>query len=148
MRHWTRIGLLAIVTGLVAGPVLAGGFGSGAPPSRIPIPAKVFHATVEDLSGTRVAVTEVTYNGEVFVYGNVGEGQATVPFENIATVRFEPTGDTERRIALVTLKDGSHVKLGVEADTLAYGRTTYGTYAIAVEKIYKIEFTGSVESAP
>jgi hypothetical protein len=132
------VALLALAVGSVG---WANGFGgSDAPPARIPIPARNFSAVVEDLQGVRVPVTEVTYDGEVFLYGTFGEGQVTVPFEKIKEVRVEPTNEPTKRVAFVILADGSNVQLVIESDTLAYGRTSFGTYSIAVEKVRRIEF--------
>lgn len=139
-----RRGLVAFVAlglGLGAVPALANGFGFGdAPPSRIPIPARSFAAVVEDQSGVKVSVTDVTYNGEVFLYGLLGEAQVTIPFEKIREVRIEPTNTVTKRIAFIVLDDGSNVQVVVESDTPTYGRTTFGTYSIPVEKVRRIEF--------
>jgi hypothetical protein len=137
MRRFVAIGLLL----LFSGGVLANGLGGGdVPPARIPIPARDFKAIVEDQQGTRVEVTQASWNGEVFLYGNVGEGQVTVAFENIAEVRVEPSQDSEKRVAFVKLKDGQSVSVVIDADVPAYGRTPYGTYSITADKIRKIEF--------
>ncbi len=140
-----RRGLVAFVAlGLAlgaVGPALANGFGMGdAPPSRIPIPAKSFAAVVEDQSGVRVSVTDVTYNGEVFLYGTFGEAQVTIPFDRIREVRIEPTNTVTKRVAFVVLADGTNVQVIVESDTPTYGRTSFGTYSIPVEKVRRIEF--------
>lgn len=137
-----RPALIAALFGVaLAGPVLAGGFGSGdSPPARIPVPARDYAAVVQDMSGTRVEVTQVSYNGEVFLYGLVGQGQVTVPFDSIHTVRFEPSTETGQRVAFVTLADGKTVNVVVDADLPAYGKTAWGTYSITVDKIRQIEF--------
>ena len=143
-RSSTRV--LPIALGLlVAGSALATGFGgSDAPPARIPVPAHDYTAVVEDQSGTRVSVSQVSYNGEVFVYGMLGEGKATVPFETIREVRFEPSGTEGKLVAFIVLKEGGQsVKLLVDSDVPAYGRTAFGTYSITVDKVRKIEFPAS-----
>lgn len=135
--------VLAVAAGLLlVGPVFAAGFGgSSAPPARIPAPAHDYAATVEDQSGTSVDVTQISYNGEVYVYGLVGLGQQTIPFENIKEIRIEPSTETGKRVAFVTTRDGKSVSLVVDADIPAYGKTTFGTYSITVEKIRRIAFT-------
>ncbi len=126
---------------LLVGPVFAAGFGtSGAPPERIPTPAHDFAATLEDQSGTTVEVTQISYNGEVYLYGLVGLGQQTVPFENIKEIRIEPSTVTGKRVAFVTTRDGKSVSLVIDSDVPAYGRTSFGTYSITVDKIRRISF--------
>ncbi len=137
-----RVAWIAVAIGVsFVGVSWANGFGgSDAPPARIPVPARDFRATVEDQSGVRIEVSQITFDGEVFLFGKIGEGQATVPFENIRDVRFEPASTTEERVAFVTLRDGKSTRLNVTHDVPTYGKTVFGTYAIAVEKIRKIEF--------
>lgn len=134
---------IALVVGLFTfgGVAFGAGFGgSDAPPARIPVPAREFAATVMDNSGVKMDVTQVSYNGEVFLYGLVGEGQVTVPFESIKSVRFEPSTEANKRIAFIILKDGKDVTIVVDDDVPAYGKTSFGTYSITVDKIKSIDF--------
>jgi hypothetical protein len=126
----------------------ANGLGGDSPPSRIPVPARVYDAVVEDGGGTRVPVTKATFNGEIFVYGMVGSGQVTVAFDQISEVRFEPTNDPTKFVALAKLHDGQLVKLTVDSDVPCYGATSYGNYQIDVEDIRKITFTKPAPTAP
>lgn len=75
VRRSTLVALVLTV------PVVAWGmgFGGGDAPTRIPVPAEDFSATVEDLSGTTVEVTDLTFDGEVHVAGRMGEGTVAVP---------------------------------------------------------------------
>ena len=139
MRHGRILMGLALVA--TTSTALANGFGgSEAPPARIPVPAREHRAIIEDQSGVRIEVTQVSLDGEVFIFGRIGEGQATVPFDKIKEVRFEPTSAQEFRVALVSLRDGGSVRLQVKHDVPAYGRTAFGTYSIIIEKIRRIEF--------
>jgi hypothetical protein len=95
---------------------------------------------VEDQSGVTVEVTQVSYNGEVYLYGLFGDGQVTVPFENLQEVRFEPSNEPGKRVAFAALRDGSSVRVLVEEDIPAYGKTSFGTYQITVDKIRRISF--------
>lgn len=141
----TRLLVLFFALALVPSAAVASGFGGDGPPSRIPVPARVFRAVVEDMSGTRVEVTRVTWNGEVFLYGNVGDAQVTVPFEKIAEIRIEPTEKDGHKVAFARLTDGTTVRMIVEDDLLCYGATTYGNYQITVDHIRRIEVLGAVE---
>lgn len=129
-----RLALL-LLTVLLPAAAFATGFGGADNPTRIPVPARVFSATVEDNAGTQVKVDKVTFDGEVFLFGKVGEGQAAVPFEKIEEVRFEPTGETGTRIAFVKLREGDSVRLVVESDLPCYGASAFGNYRIEVKDI-------------
>lgn len=137
LRGWT-IGLFSLVVCAIASPLVstAGLFGTDAP-SRIPVPAKRFSATFEDISGTVVqTVSRTTFNGEVFVYGRFGAGQVTVPFDKIAEVRIEKAADPLKRIAIVTLKgDEEPVRVELEDDTPWYGQTRFGNYKVEVRDL-------------
>ena len=123
-------------------PVVAWGmgFGGGDAPTRIPVPAREFGATVEDLSGTTVEVRDVTFDGEVHLSGRVGEATVAVPFEKIAEVRIEPSGEENVRIAFVKLRDGSSVSVRVEHDTPCFGSTPFGNYKIELRSVRRVVF--------
>lgn len=133
--RWILGGLVA--AGLaVAVPVLANGVMGSDAPSRIPTPAKVFTASFEDVGGTVVDASKVTFNGEVFVYGRYGAGQVTVPFERISEVRIEKARDPLKRTAVITLLAGGEpVRVELDDDTPWYGRTRFGNYKIEVRDV-------------
>lgn len=124
---------------LLATPAQAGLFGSDAP-GRIPVPARVFEASVEDTAGTSVALTRVTFNGEVYLYGLLGKGQVTVHFEDITRVSFEPGPDADHRLATVQPREGDAVQLLVESDLPVYGKTSFGNYRIDVSDLRILTF--------
>lgn len=136
---WFRATMLgfAVGLGLLTAPSFATGVFGGDAPSRIPTPARSFAATFEDVGGTAVEVSsQATFNGEVFLYGRFGAGQVTVPFERIREVRIEKASDPLKRMAVVTLVDGSDpVRVELEDDTAWYGRTRFGNYKIEVRDL-------------
>lgn len=133
------LGLLAFL-GLAPALAVATGFGGDNPPSRIPIPAKDYSAKVEDQGGVVVEVDRVTWNGEVFLYGNVGAAQVTVPFDGIRTVEILPSTVQGKRKARVSLRTGESVEIQVNDDTPCYGRTKFGNYSIEAEEIRFVTF--------
>lgn len=138
-----RPGLLLGTLILLLPPLAwATGFGGDAPPSRIPIPARDFSARVVDNGGTEMVVDRVSYNGEVFLYGNIGAAQVTIPFEKITTVTFGPHEKEDTRTATATMKDGQSITVLVDDDILCYGKTKFGNYSIEVEELRTITFTG------
>jgi hypothetical protein len=136
-RMWLGVafGLALLV---VAPFALATGFGGDNPPARIPVPAKVFAATVEDRGGTHLRVSRVSWNGEVFVYGTLGLAQVTVPFESIREATFEDGGGEGKRIAVISAADGQVIRLTVDDDLLCYGRTEFGNYQLEVRDLRRI----------
>ncbi|MCA9573335.1 MAG: hypothetical protein KC656_36110 [Myxococcales bacterium] len=140
-----RLSAVLVLTALaLAGVAWANGITGSDAPSRIPVPAQIHAATVYDRTGAAVDVTRVTFNGEVFLYGTVGEGTATVPFERLAEARVEPTDDPKKRVVFGVLRDGTNVRLVVDDDLPCYGETSYGYYKIEVGKVARIVFRGAV----
>ncbi len=140
-----RIGRAAVAAGLAglvalaAVPVLAGGLTGGDAPSRIPVPARVFTATFEDMGQTTVPASRVTFAGEVFVFGQFGAGQVTVPFEKISEVVVEKAKDDLHRTLVVRLRDGSEpVRIIVDDDAVWWGRTRFGNYKIEVRDLARV----------
>lgn len=124
---------------LLATPASAGLFGSDAP-RRIPVPARDISASVEDVDGVRTQLARFTFDGEVYLFGEVGRAQVTVAFEDIDQVVFEPTDDEDWRTAVVRLKAGDEVRLKVEHDRPLFGRAHYGNYRIEAEDVRVVEF--------
>ena len=134
MRH------LLVLALALPGAALAGGFLGSDTPTRIPVPARVFSATVHDVSGAAVEVTKITCGGQIFVAGKVGEADVAVPFENIDRVRIEPTDDDQFRMAYITLRSGKKAKVIVEHDDACHAEAVFGNYRIEAEKIREVIF--------
>ncbi len=128
----------ALALGAAVPAALATGFGSDNPPARIPVPAKVFQATIEDRGGTQLTVTRASWNGEIFLYGNFGAAQVTIPFDSIRDAVFEDGAAEGKRTAVVTSNDGQTLKIVVDDDILCYGKTEFGNYQIEVRDLRRI----------
>jgi len=139
MAH-LRFFFFVVVALVLPGLAVATGFGGDSPPSRIPIPAHDFSATVEDHGGVVVEVDRVSYNGEVFLYGTLGAAQLTIPFDKLTMIEFKASPKDDKRQAVATTKDGQEITLLVDDDTLCYGRTKVGNYSIEVEDLRRIRF--------
>jgi hypothetical protein len=140
----------ALATALLSagGSAHATGFGGSDAPTRIPVPAEIWQAEVEDLSGTVTRVSRITFNGEVFAYGKHGDATASVPFDRIREVRVEPTSRQDERLLFITLRDGGTVKLLVEDDVPCYAEAPFGYLKLDVGKLRRIVFTGSTPREP
>ena len=140
LRRWVAIFLLSLSCSSLG---FATGIGGDSPPARIPVPAKLFSAEAEDQSGNSVQLTRVSFNGEVFVYGEFGSAMVTIPFEKLDRIDIESTPDKEKYTVLATLKDGTSVRVAVDHDLLCYGATNFGNYQIAIEDLRRIQFPKS-----
>ncbi|MEQ1507526.1 MAG: hypothetical protein ABMB14_35175 [Myxococcota bacterium] len=131
---------LILLAGIGPGSAQAGLFGSDAP-GRIPVPAQVFRAEVEDVTGVVVAIDRVTFDGEVYLFGTVGKATVTVPFDRLVEVAVRTGPDEDHRIAVATTSDGATVEVVVEADRPLYGRAVFGNYRIEASDVRRVKLT-------
>lgn len=138
---FSRVAAAIVAVFALTAPAHATGMMGNDAPSRIPVPAKVFSATVEDAAGVTMDLNRVTFNGEVFIYGRIGEGTASVPFEKIREARVEPSTDPSGdKLIYIMLLDGTSVRLVVESDVPCYGEAGFGNYKLEVDKLRRITF--------
>lgn len=149
---WSRLTgmtLALALTAVLTGPVLANGvMGGDSPPTRIPIPASHHKVLVEDIGGVSTRVSNASFDGQVFLYGRVGEADVSVPFEKIREVRFEKGSSASKVLAYVILRSEERVRVELDEEVPCYGETSFGLYRIPVEKIRRIEFIASSTPAP
>ncbi len=117
--------------------LMAMGMGGGEGPTRIPEPDKSYKVVIVDISGQRVELSDFSLDGQVFVFGNLGDGQAAVPFEKVT--RVDLVNGDKGLIATVSLSDGRNVQLKVRPGLQAYGKASFGLYRIKMSEVSSIE---------
>ena len=120
--------------------LLVSGMGGsrGTPKKNIPLPDQDFSATFIDKKNKAIQCTQVTMDGEVFFFGNIGGGKVTVPFENIKEGIFKEMD--ERVFVAIELKSGKTVEIEVDEDEEFYGSLEFGTFQIEASELKKIVF--------
>lgn len=131
--------ILALTTSM---PCFAGGFGGDAPPTRIPVTAQNVSGVIEDRGGVVVTLKRISWNGEIFVGGELGAGSASVPFERVKTIEVLDSPTKHQRTARVTLDEGTTVELLVDDDLEIFGEATWGLFRIEAKDVLKITLTG------
>lgn len=116
-----------------------GMFGQPAAREEVPETDKRFDVILEDLDGTVVRVTHVSYDGELYLPVFRGKGLITIPFEKIHKIEMGQKQGS-RRQAKVTFNDGSSETFWVEENVLIIGKVPYGTYQIQAKDIRTLEF--------
>jgi len=106
---------------------------------KIPIPAKQYNATYIDQMDVITECTYISIDGMTFIDGKRGQGNYTIPFDNIDQVFFRI--NTERLIGVVTLRSGETYELILNKNKKAYGRTKYGIFQIKVLDLKKMIIT-------
>lgn len=117
--------------------LMAMGMGDGEGPTRIPEPDKSYKVIITDISGQRVELSEFSLDGQVFVFGKLGDGQASVPFERVK--RVDIVNNDKGLMATVDLNDGKQIKLAVRPGLKAYGKASFGLYRIQMNEVSSIE---------
>ncbi len=115
--------------------------------TRIPVPARDFTVEVEDVGGTRVSLTRASMAGEVFVWGDLGAGQVSIPFEDVEQFSVIAASDPEHRILEVTVRGIEPVRVEVEDDVAWFGRAAWGLYRVEMADIRVVRFSGLTETA-
>jgi hypothetical protein len=95
-----------------------------------------FDAKIRDSANNEVSLTAVTFDGKTSFNASLGKGKVQIPFESIS--RIEMKDDS----ACVKLTGaGTMCNLRVNSITKIYGKTSYGTYQLALKDVVWIEFT-------
>ena len=111
---------------------------TGEPENSIPTPDKNFDATFIDNQDVAVKCTQVSMDGEIFIWGKKGRGTVTISFEKIKAIEF--IGGDKFVTAEVEFRDGNKEKIQVENDKEFFGNLEFGTFQIEARDLKKIVF--------
>ena len=133
--------LLAVLVFFLLG--LSGGGSSGDGGSNLPIPAQNYSARLTDNQGVATDAKRLTWEGKIFLKGQMGKGTITIPFDKISTVKVLPLAETAPNSiqANITLDSGKSVVLEVERATKLYAETDFGNYEIFLKDLQTMEFS-------
>lgn len=120
--------------------LLAMGTGDSEGPTRIPEPSADFRVRLTDQEGTRVVLTQFSIEGQVFVLGEMGQGQVAVPLEKVKEVEITNQGDALK--ARIVLNQGPPVEIRVKPTLTATGKTAFGNYRIPLGEVSRLEVLG------
>jgi hypothetical protein len=140
-RTWWGLCLLLVVSPWLMG--LGGGTESTGAGPTIPIPQESFTVTVTDRTGQSLEARRFTWEGKVYLRGQVGNATVSLPFGKLQSltavqVAAAEAGDFVR--ARVTLRGGESVDVTVDRTSKCYGETRFGTYEIFFKDIASIRF--------
>lgn len=111
----------------------------GVPEGKVPQTEKNLAARLVDRQGTVTEVTRFSMDGNLFLEGERGRGDLTVPFENLRKVEFGPVAG-ERVQAVLHYRSGDTLDLQVRRRAVFYGDTGLGAYRIRAADLKSIEF--------
>jgi hypothetical protein len=136
-----RVLRLALVLSMGLGLMGMGGLDFNEKPGEIPIPDREVTATVTDVDGTLLTLSQFSLNGKTVLNGKLGAGKVAIPFSQIKvlTIWADPKG----LMAKVELSDQSSLTLSLDRGQTAFGRLKFGIYQIRIDQLKKVEI-GSV----
>ncbi|MFH1034852.1 MAG: hypothetical protein V1806_10140 [Pseudomonadota bacterium] len=138
IKYSTRLAWAAIL--LLCPLLMAMGLSDGSGPTRIPEPQADYQVVLVDQQGMRVELSQFAIDGQSFVLGSVGQGQAAVPFEKVRALELSKQDGQLQ--AKVILREGEPVRLGVSEALKATGKTSYGNFRIPLGEVGRVEFKG------
>jgi len=138
MNRMLRLGLVLFVA---LGLMGMGGFDFNEKPGVIPIPDKEVTATITDVEGTLLTLSQFSLNGQTVLNGTLGAGKVAIPFSQIKVLTIWP--DSKALQAKVELIDQSFQTLSLDRGQTAFGRLKFGIYQIRIDQLRKVEI-GSV----
>jgi hypothetical protein len=106
----------------------------------VPVTEIRFDATVEDLEGTVVQVTHVSYDGELYLPVYQGKGLVTIPFGKISAFQMGKKEKMRREVE-ISFRNETREMFWMDEDLLFLGKVPYGTYQIQAKDILRLEFT-------
>jgi hypothetical protein len=132
---------LALVLSMGLGLMGMGGLDFNEKPGEIPIPDREVMATITDVDGTLLTLSQFSLNGQTVLNGKLGAGKVAIPFSQIKvlTIWTEP----KALLAKVELTDQSSLTLSLDRGQTAFGRLKFGIYQIRIDQLRKVEI-GSV----
>lgn len=110
---------------------------------EIPVPDKEISAVVNDNEGQILHLTHFSINGQTYLTGKLGAGQAAIPLDQVRLIALsvEPKGMAVK----VDLADRSQIHLLLEKGIQVYGKMKIGTYKVSLDRLKKIEILGVTE---
>jgi len=132
-------GLLLLLLMMIALPCMGMGGLGGSPEGTVPETDVPIRADLKDRDGISTSLNQFSMNGNTFLDTLRGQGQLTIPFQQIDTVTFSEVRDEELKVD-VKLKSGNVMTLAIVSDAEFYGSTGYGAFQIKAKDVYSIDF--------
>jgi hypothetical protein len=138
VRQITKIGLILVAITALGMSGLTGEID----PREFPKPVVNYVATVTDRSELTLEVEQLSFDGEVFLKGEMGVSQIAISFDRIKSIDFSPTEDGKRVIARADLGEEEIVEVYISRNLDIFGKASFGIYQVLAKNLKKIEIKG------
>ncbi len=116
-----------------------GGLGGPAPVEKTPVPEKNFNARVLDHQGVQTSLSQVSFEGKVFLVGKRGDATVTIPFDKISQVEIKGQEGNEV-LVVVALQKQEKIEVKIDKSSKFYGKADFGTFQIESKDLKSISF--------
>lgn len=116
-----------------------GGLGGPGPVEKVPVPEKNFNARVLDRQGVQTSLSQVSFEGKVFLVGKRGDATVTIPFEKISQVEIKGQEGNEV-LVVVALQKQEKIEVKIDKSSKFYGKADFGTFQIESKDLKSISF--------
>ena len=116
-----------------------GGLGGPTPVEKIPVPEKNFNARAIDREEIQTSLSQVSFEGKVFLVGKRGEATVTIPFEKISHLDISGQQGNEV-LSVVSLRNQEKIEVRVDKSSKFYGKADFGTFQIECKDLKSISF--------
>lgn len=118
-----------------------GGLGGPASVEKVPVPEKNFNARIVDREGVQTSLSQVSFEGKVFLVGKRGDATVTIPFEKISSLDITVTGQQGNEVlCVVSLRGKEKIEIKVDKISKFYGKADFGTFQIESKDLKSISF--------
>jgi hypothetical protein len=98
--------------------------------------ASPYNAKIKDSTNYEVSITSVTFDGKTSLNAYLGKGKVQIPFENISRIEVK-----DKSVCVILTGAGTMCNLALNGVSKIYGKTSYGTYQVALKDVILIELT-------
>jgi hypothetical protein len=116
-----------------------GSLGGPAPIEKIPVPEKNFNARTIDREGIQTSLSQVSFEGKVFLVGKRGDATVTIPFEKISHLDISGQQGNEV-LSVVSLRNQEKIEVKVDKSSKFFGKADFGTFQIESKDLKSISF--------
>ena len=136
MKKWLAV--MAVLSSLLF-LMGMGSLGGPAAVEKIPVPEKNFNARTIDREGVQTSLSQVSFEGKVFLVAKLGDATVTIPFERISSLNI--TGQQGNEVlSVVSLRNQEKVEVKIDKSSKFYGKADFGTFQIECKDLKSISF--------
>lgn len=106
------------------------------------LPASNFSALIEDNQSVQTFVSQLNWNGKLYIEAQHGSSKITIPFEKIQSLQITDKATTtpESNLAVVVLKNQTSLEIALDRKSKLYGMAEFGQIEIVVNVLRQVTF--------